>query len=320
MAKYPLWLQATGGDPAINYAGADDRELIDAIWPYQGVINADGWVCQTRGAGANFSVDITAGRGIINGTTSATQGKFLAKTTGTVNLLTPSAPTSGSPRMHKVVAEILDKQAAGTLYGWQFHLIEDTIGGTLPATPASAIALAMVQESVGQVSNASSNIQDLRPMAQMAGAWNGYTPTWTMATLGASSSFGRYRRIGTSCLVQATLLGGSGTSMGNGDIHFTLPFPVQSANTPNFAITGQLSGNETFLGRGMLSASLHGIQYPLDACAFPGGTTCRLWARDANNWSDNINPGAIGAGSGTQALPWLSGSVMNAQIEYECGV
>lgn len=165
MMKYPLWLQATGGDPAINYAGQDDRELLSALYPIAGPIGPAEFTVTQRGAGANFSVDISAGRAVIIGTSNTEQGTFLVRTTGVVNLATPSAPGSGT-RHHRIVAQILDKQAAGTLYGWQFHLVEDT-GGGLPAAPASSLSLAQVDIAAGAASVVNASITTIA--AQVGG-------------------------------------------------------------------------------------------------------------------------------------------------------
>ena len=315
MKKYPLYLQATGADPAITYAAQDFRDLVAAMAPYPGVMNADGFVCQTRGAGANFSVDITAGRALVAGSTSTTQANFLAKTTGVVNLTTPSAPGSGSPRLHKVVAEILDKQASGTLYGWRFHLIEDTVGGSLPATPASSIPLAQVSIAVGQSSVTTANITDLRPMVGLAGAWNTYSPTWVFQTgsLGTGPIMaGRYFRIGTMVTVQATLIGGTGTSLNTGAVYCSLPFPCQNANTPAFGTNSQITPSDVFWGDGCIQFGSN--YYPLNVNTTPGQAYAQMFGQDptpASNHYRLVTPGAAGLG-------WVAGSVMNMNLTYEC--
>lgn len=157
MVPYPLYLQAVGGDAAITYAAQDFRELVSAIWPNSGQLRASDFLVSQRGAGANFSVDISAGRSPVWGTSSPEQCAALVRSTGVVNLPTPSAPGSGAARVHRVVVELLDKQAAGTLYGWRFHLLEDTGSGT-PAAPASSFTIAFVSIAVGQGSVTSANI------------------------------------------------------------------------------------------------------------------------------------------------------------------
>lgn len=156
MIKYPLYLQAVGGDAAIVYAAQDYRELVTALWPNGGQIRAGDFLMTQRAAGANFSVDIATGFGVIRDVDSPTTSA-LVRTTGVVNLATPTAPGSGATRIHNVVAEVLDKQASGTLYGWRFHLLEDTGSGT-PATPAGSFQLGTISISVGQGSVLTANI------------------------------------------------------------------------------------------------------------------------------------------------------------------
>jgi hypothetical protein len=108
-------------------------------------------VVTQRAAGANFSVDIAAGRCAIAGTDVPRQGKYLVQANATINIGTPPAPTTGITRIHRLVAEALDKQASGTLYGWQYHLVEDT-GSGLPATPGDAYTLATIAIPVGAAS------------------------------------------------------------------------------------------------------------------------------------------------------------------------
>jgi hypothetical protein len=165
MVSEPLWLQATGGDAAINYSATNDRALLDALFLAQGVLGTSALKVSQRGAGANFSVDIAAGFGVVLGDDVAQQGKYLIQTTATVNCVTPGAPGSGT-RVHRIIARIRDKQALGSgTYDWTLELLEDTGSGT-PAEPASAITLATVSIANGQASVTNANITDLRPIAQ----------------------------------------------------------------------------------------------------------------------------------------------------------
>ncbi len=170
MVDEPLWLQAIGGDAAVNYSAPDYRALMNAMWGSQGVvIGAYPNSCQItqRGAGANFSVDVAAGFVVITGDDTAGQGKFLVESRGVVNVPTPAAPGSGT-RVHRLVAQIRDKQALGTgTYDWIYWLREDTGSGT-PAEPASAVTLATVLIAAGQASVLNANITDKRVLAQPA--------------------------------------------------------------------------------------------------------------------------------------------------------
>lgn len=160
MVDYPLWLQVTGGDPAISYSGAEVRAVAESLYPQEGLVHDPlGFKITQRAAGANFSVDISAGRAVVKGDSTSNQGSFLLASTGIVNLTTPTAPASGL-RVHRVIAEVLDKQASGSAYGWQFRLQEDTGSGT-PALPASALDLGRVSIAAAQSSITNTNIANV---------------------------------------------------------------------------------------------------------------------------------------------------------------
>lgn len=165
MDDYPLFLQAAGGDPVIQFSGQDYRNLVDALFTSEGVLGPASFVVTQRGAGANFSVDISAGRAVILGDDVASQGKYLVRSTGVVNVPTPSAPGAGT-RVHRLVARIRDKLALGSgTYDWVFHLLEDTGSGT-PALPASAVHLRLIWISAGQASVQTQHITDAPAIAQ----------------------------------------------------------------------------------------------------------------------------------------------------------
>lgn len=164
MDDLPLWIQPTGGDPDLNYTGASDRTVFDALFAAEGVMGTASWKLTQRGAGANFSVDVAAGAGVITGDSIANQGKYLARSVGTVNVAyAGGAPASGT-RIHRIIARIRDKSAAGTDYDWTFEWLEDTGTGT-PALPASALHLGLVSIASGQASVTNANITDGRTQA-----------------------------------------------------------------------------------------------------------------------------------------------------------
>ncbi|MEU0469922.1 hypothetical protein ABZ215_38495 [Amycolatopsis sp. NPDC006131] len=174
MVDNPLYLQPVSGDSAILYSAQDFRRTVSSLFPRAGVLNPSFTITQ-RSAGANFSIDISAFRAVIQGTSVTDQGSYITVSTGTVNLTTPSAPASGS-RTHRVVAQILDKQATGTQYGWQFLLKEDT-GSGVPALPANSIDLGRVSIAAGQASVQNAHITQTWVLAdQWAGGLGGGAP------------------------------------------------------------------------------------------------------------------------------------------------
>lgn len=165
----PLEMQAAGGDTPFNYAAIASRQFHDMVYATEGVV-ALGLQVTQRGAGANMSVDVATGACVIVGDDVAGQGKYLCVSDAVTNVVVPAAPVSGT-RIHRVVARIKDKLHSGswTTYEWTIELLADTGSGT-PATPASAINLARVTVTAGQVTVVNANITDDRVSALLAPA------------------------------------------------------------------------------------------------------------------------------------------------------
>ena len=168
----PAWMQATGGDSAIEYSAALDRRVLQAVFSREGVKDKIGGSLHVRqrGAGANMSVDILAGECAIFGDDVSDQGAYQCTSTATENRTIPSPPGSGS-RTHRVVARVRDKMHNGiwTGYDWVIEVLQDTGSGT-PAIPNSAISLGRVTVSSGQSSVTNAHITDDR------GPWSVGTP------------------------------------------------------------------------------------------------------------------------------------------------
>src|ERR1017187_10127645 len=161
----PIWMQPSGADGTLYYSGIELRQLAQAIFPHPGVVGLPSLVVAQRAAGANFSVDIAAGQCVVTGDDVAGQGSYVCtNTAGAYNLVTPSAPGSGT-RYHRVVAQVRDKTSNGTwtTYDWIPVLVQDT-GSGFPAEPPSALTLAQVAITTGQVSVLNANITDMRPV------------------------------------------------------------------------------------------------------------------------------------------------------------
>ncbi len=166
----PLWMQPAAGDAAVPYSAAQDRsQLLSAVFATAGVLDIDAGQLAVvqRGAGANFSVDIAAGRAAIRGTDTSDQGTYVVNNSTVKNRTVPSPPASGT-RNHRVIARIRDKlhNSAFAVYDWEIQVLTDT-GTGLPALPASAISLARVAVAAGQASVTNANITDLRSRASV---------------------------------------------------------------------------------------------------------------------------------------------------------
>lgn len=166
----PLWMQAQVGDTAIQYSGLYFRQLIGAAFT-EGVMSVAHLKASQRASGANYSVDVSAGVAAITGDDVTDQGAYLCTSTTVENLTIPSPPGSGS-RTHRVVARVRDKLHNSTdwsTYEWVLEVLQDTGSGT-PATPASAISLALVTVVAGQPNVSDANIVDTRPRSSAGGA------------------------------------------------------------------------------------------------------------------------------------------------------
>lgn len=155
----PTWLQNG------TYSARLDRIFADILFT-EGVMRVSvGELRVTqRGAGANNSVDIAAGRACITGDDTADQGNYLVRNTATVNLAATAAPVSNS-RIDLVCLRVNDPASGGPI-GDDAQFIYVTgaaaVSPTPPAVPTSAIALAQVLRTVGDTAVVNANITDVR--------------------------------------------------------------------------------------------------------------------------------------------------------------
>ncbi|HEY5985813.1 MAG TPA: hypothetical protein VIV12_05425 [Streptosporangiaceae bacterium] len=185
-------MQPATGDPEIDVPASQMRQLARALagGGARGLIAPAAAVVTQRGAGANFSVDVGAFQAIVDGTDVADQGDYLLTQTATVNVVTPTAPASGT-RTHRLIARVRDKRsnATYTTYDFLLDLLQDTGSGE-PALPASSLTLAHISIAAGQANVSNSNItqgysvlKDLvyrgpwRSLQTAAAAWSG-TGAW----------------------------------------------------------------------------------------------------------------------------------------------
>lgn len=172
--KEPIYMQVATGDTAVEYSAEDYRSLLHGLFRTDGIFRPDtaagGLQVSQRGAGADLSVDVAAGRCIIEGDDASDQGKYFCWSTDVTNVTVPSPPASGT-RTHLIIARVRDKlhQPSWSTYDWTIELVEDT-GGGLPAVPASAIPLASVAVSSTDTSVQNSQIADLRYNTRLIGS------------------------------------------------------------------------------------------------------------------------------------------------------
>lgn len=109
-----------------------------------------------RGAGANFSVDVSAGEAIVAGDDQTDQGSYFVKSTATENVVIGAAPGSNS-RYDLIVLQIKDPDATGPAGdSATLAVVAGTASASpaLPTLPASALLLAIV----GPIATATASI------------------------------------------------------------------------------------------------------------------------------------------------------------------
>lgn len=156
----PLWLQAGA------YPAEDDRGLISAVFPGEGVLLPGDLAVTQRGAGANMSVDVAGGRCVVAGDQATYEGSYFMENRGTTNVpLSASDPTN--PRIDRIIAEVLNQEYSGVDNLWQLRAMTGTPAGSpsAPALPNNAISLATVAVAAAAASITNANITDLRPRA-----------------------------------------------------------------------------------------------------------------------------------------------------------
>ena len=158
-----------------SYTASEDRAVLTALFT-AGVLDPDsGALAVTeRAAGANMSVDVAAGRCVVEGTEQADQGNYLCVFADGGNL-DVAAADANDPRVDRVVARVYDSAVSGTVDKAEVEVLTGTPAAdpSPPAVPDSAITLARVDVGAGVASITDADITDERVEAQAGGLSEG---------------------------------------------------------------------------------------------------------------------------------------------------
>jgi len=161
----PLWLQD------VDYAAREDRKAIQ-LFGSEGVIYASTGSLKVsqRAAGADYSVDVAVGMGVILGDNQTNQGSYLVHNITVTNKAVTAPPASNS-RIDIVGIRVWDVQAGSVANGSILVDVTVTAGTAAaspvaPALPVSTLLLAYVTIAAGQPSIQNSNISDKRVLAR----------------------------------------------------------------------------------------------------------------------------------------------------------
>jgi len=138
----------------------------------EGVVGTGHFAVSQRGAGANMSVDVAAGRAWVEGDedTSA-QPTYQVKSTSIVNVAIATADGSNA-RIDRVVLRVEDDTFDGSN---ERRAVLETLEGTpagspsAPAEPDNAITLALVSVPASDTTITNAQITDMRERARVAG-------------------------------------------------------------------------------------------------------------------------------------------------------
>lgn len=283
----PVLVEATGGDAAITFSARQLRTIADALWSAEGVCGLTDLVVTQRGAGANMSVDVSAGMVVLQGDAVAAQGKYVCRSTAVVNVPIAAAPGAGT-RTDIIVAQLYDKQAdGGTQYAWTPIVVT---GSTTTPPSAANLAQILVGTSVTSIVNANittparqfatlrqnpapptQTIQAVDPPFNstagaidfLSGSWPALTTTFPPSgiifvtisgTLGTSTAatnvYGTWRVSAGSGTFTGGISIGSGTGLaGMGRRSRVTGTPGSSVTfTPQWQMSGGSAGTNTFTG------------------------------------------------------------------------
>lgn len=140
----PLWMQNG------TYPARLDRQLVRESFGEREMVFV-GLVVQQRGAGANVSIDVTAGRCTVQGDDQTDQGMYHIVNDATVNTAMPAVP-GATKRIDGIDLRINDPQAGGPAGNNATIVVtQGAVSATpaAPAVPTSAIRLASVLRTAG---------------------------------------------------------------------------------------------------------------------------------------------------------------------------
>lgn len=156
----PIWLQAG------TYPAREDRQLISAIWPKEGVVdNASFAVTQT--ASPTYAVNVAPGRAVVAGDNEPRQGSYLVTSDAIATVVWPAPPGSGS-RIDVLVLRVNDPNAGGPVGDNAVLAVIQGVASQTPVAPAvpdTALPLARVTVAAAQTVISTANIVNLRGAA-----------------------------------------------------------------------------------------------------------------------------------------------------------
>jgi hypothetical protein len=146
---------------ATHHANVNRMFMAASTGRVEGVIY--GLAVAQRGAGANMSVDIAKGSGVVFGDDNEQQGTYGVTNDATANVVIAAAdPTN--PRRDLIACRVRDAFYTGGTNAWDLFVIQGTAAGAPvdPTVPNNCMVLARVAVAAAASSITNANITDLR--------------------------------------------------------------------------------------------------------------------------------------------------------------
>lgn len=219
-----LYLQADA-HPARSF-----RAVITEMWD-EGLMSLVDFRVTQRAAGANFTLDVSAGRAVVQGDSATYQGNYMVTNDALVNDATTtvtSAPSAGNTRYDILILEVKDNaEDAGGINAPRFRIVPGTpaaAGAVPPALPVSSLLLA----TIGPIVNATTTITNSLITQSNLVAGRRDTPGTLALTAGVAGTINGWLSCDGSAVSRSTyarLFAAIGITYGpgNGSTTFNLP-------------------------------------------------------------------------------------------------
>lgn len=185
---------------------AQDVRLAAAGNTLPGVFESGDYAVSQRGAGANMSVDIAAGRAYVLPADAARQGAYTPWMGSTYNTssdggYTWTAADGANPRIDLVCIDLRDTDFSGAYTGYKFRIVDGTPNASAthpletaywPAVPAGCVPLAACRIAAAGTTITDANIYTLNAMGGTG------RPSYSVAASAETTTSASYTRLTTN--------------------------------------------------------------------------------------------------------------------------
>lgn len=236
---------------AVNHA-RDFRRFFAGVFLSEGVLGATDLDVTQRGAGANMSVDVAAGKCLISDAQSV-QGLYPLVSDATTNLAIASN-SSGSTRIDIVVARVKDTEYGDASNAKTIEIVQGTAGAGVPATPTRCLKLAEVTVASGAASITNANIAESRVWAGV-----GLGPRGQLGTGSSTATNG----VTTTVVDVNSCSTGAITTVAGRRYRYSFTMPVSGSTAGNIVVLAVYKDGSTLGNNITFPVPASGVNYPV---------------------------------------------------------